>query len=326
MLLHLVRKFFLLALCGIGTSLPVQAASVYPTKPLRMVVPYVAGASFDTVARIYAHAMSEHWGQQVIIDNRPGATGIIGTELVARAAPDGYTLGLFGGNQALGMAVRTGLPYDLRTDFAPVTRVATLDNMIVAHPSLKVGNLLDLITLLKAHPGKFHYGSGGAGGDTHFSGALFNTMAGVNTVHVPYKGGGLAVNGLLANEVQLMVVNMISAEPQVKAGRLRGIAIAAKERSFLFPDIPTATEAGLPGFEWAQWYAVFVPEKTPRELVAKLNAEYRRIAGLPNTKSRLSSQGARAMHETPNELGAFVRQTIETSRKIAAEAGIRVSE
>jgi tripartite-type tricarboxylate transporter receptor subunit TctC len=325
MLTHRIREL-LLCLVGAGVSFAGIAASAYPVKPIRMVVPYVAGASFDTVARIYSHAMSEQMHQQIIIDNRAGATGIIGTELVARAVADGYTLGFFGGNQALSMAVRASLPYDLRRDFAPITRVATLDNIIVVHPSLNVVTLRDLVALLKANPGKYHYGSGGTGGDTHFSGALFSTMAGVNIIHVPYKGGGLGVTGLLANEVQLMVVNMISAEPQVKAGRLKGIAIAAKERSAALPDIPTASEAGLPGFEWNQWYAVFAPAKTPRPLIARLNGEYKRLAALPEVQSKLASQGARAMHETPEELAAFVAQSIETSRKIAADAGIRINE
>ena len=311
----------------IGAWLPAAThAADFPTKPVRLIVPYVAGASFDTIARIYANALGEKWAQQVIVDNRAGATGIIGAELVARAPADGYTLGLFGGNQALSMAVRAKLPYDLRTDFAPVTRLATLDNMIVAHPALGIGTLRELVALLKANPGKYHYGSGGAGGDTHFAGALFNTMAGVNTVHVPYKGGGLAVTGLLANEVQIMIVNMISAESQVKAGRLKGLAVAARERSFIFPEIPTATEAGLPGFEWSQWYAVFAPAKTPSALVTKLNAELKRIASLPETQSKLASQGARVMHESPQELARFVIQTIDTSRKIARDAGIQIEK
>lgn len=326
MLVRRVRDLLLLSLLSAGASLSGEAASVYPLKPIRMVVPYVAGASFDTVARIYAHAMTEQLSQQVIIDNRAGATGIIGTELVARAAPDGYTLGLFGGNQTLSMAVRAKLPYDMRRDFAPVTRVATLDNMIVVHPSLNVGTLRELVVLLKANPGKYYYGSGGTGGDTHFAGALFGTMAGVNMVHVPYKGGGLAVTGLLANEVQMMVVNMISAEPQVRAGRLKGIAIAAKERSPALPEIPTASEAGLPGFEWGQWYAVFAPAQTPRELIARLNSEYKRLAALPEIQTKLAGQGARAMHETPGQLAAFVAQNIEMSRKIAADAGISINE
>ena len=309
-----------------GIRVAGAAAADFPTKPVRMIVPYVAGASFDTIARIYANALGERWGQQMIIDNRAGATGIIGTELVARALADGYTLGLFGGNQALSMAVRSTLPYDLRTDFAPVSRIATLDNMIVAHPALGVSTLRDLVALLKAHPGKYHYGSGGAGGDTHFAGALFNTMAGVNVVHVPYKGGGLAVTGLLANEVQIMVVNMISAESQVKAGRLKGLAVAAKERSFIFPDIPTAAEAGLAGFEWGQWYAVFAPAKTPAALVSRLNADFKRTASLPEVQAKLAGQGARVMHESPQELAEFVKRTIEVSRKIAKDAGIQIEK
>ena len=310
-------------LCG---SVHAVESPAYPTRPIRMVVPYVAGASFDTIARILAQALSDRWNQQVITDNRPGASGIIGTELVARAASDGHTLGLFGGNQALSMAVRTKLPWDLRTDFAAITRVATLDNVIVVHPSLGVSTLRDLTALLRASPGKYSYGSGGAGGDTHFAGALFSKAAGVDIVHVPYKGGGLAVTGLLGNEVQLMIVNMISAEPQVRVGRLRGIAVAARERSFLLPDVPTAAEAGLPGFEWAQWYGVFAPAKTPQAILTKLHAELARIVALPETRTRLASLGAKAVTEKPEDLERFVRESIDVNRRIARDAGITVSQ
>jgi tripartite-type tricarboxylate transporter receptor subunit TctC len=311
----------LLALCALSFG---AWGADYPTKPVRIVVPYVAGASFDTIARTITQPMSDGLKQQVVIDNRPGATGIIGTELVARASPDGYTLGLFGGNQALVSAVRESLPFDLMKDFAPISRVATLDNVVTVHPSLNVTTLKDLIALLKANPGKYHYGSGGTGGDTHFAGALFAQMAGVNIVHVPYKGGGLAVTGLVGNEVQLMVVNMISAEPHARAGRLRAIAVAAPARSPLMPNVPTTAEAGLPGMEWRQWYAFFAPAGTPRPVIAKIRAELKRVIGEPRVRAKLANQGATPMFESPAELQKFVADTIATSRKIANVANIRI--
>ena len=298
----------------------------YPDKPVRMVVPYVAGGSFDTVGRILAQRLAESWGQQVIVDNRAGATGVIGTQTVARAAADGYTIGLFGGNQVLSTAVRADPAYDMQKDFAPIARVATLDNVVVCHPSLAAGTLRDLIALLKRQPEKYHYGSGGHAGDTHFSGALFSLQAGVNIVHVPYKGGGLAVTGLLANEVQIMVVNMISADPHVRSGRIRGLAIAGKARSALQPEIPTAAEAGLPGLEWSQWYAVFAPAGTPRAIASRLHHSLAQAVATAEVSARLTQQGARPMMETPEQLAAFVRESLVVSRKIASAANIRAEQ
>jgi tripartite-type tricarboxylate transporter receptor subunit TctC len=298
----------------------------YPSKPVRLIVPYVAGASFDTIARLVTQPLGETLNQQIVVDNRPGATGIIGAELVAHAAPDGYTMGLFGGNQTLSQAVRKELPYDMLKDYAPVTRVATLDNVLVVNPSLKVKTLAELTSLLKAHPGKYYYGSGGVGGDTHFAGALFQVLAGVNIVHVPYKGGGLAVTGLVANEVQIMVCNMISAEPQVKAGRLTALAVAAPQRSKALPEVPTSAEAGLPGLIWQQWYGFFLPAHAPAAMVKGLNEELGRIVVREDVRAKLERQGARPMHETPQQLYAFVRDSIAQSKRIAAQAHIAVQQ
>ncbi|MBI3069546.1 MAG: tripartite tricarboxylate transporter substrate binding protein [Betaproteobacteria bacterium] len=288
------------------------AAQNYPTKPVRMIVPFVAGGSYDAIARIVAQRMSEGWQQQIVVDNRTGATGIIGTELAARAAPDGYTIAMFGGNQTL-----------MVKDFAPITRVALLGNVISVHPSVPAKSLKGFIALLKANPGKYHYGSGGMAGATHFATLQFTLMAGVNVVHVPYKGGGLSVTGLLANEVQMMMVNILSAEPQIKAGRLRGLAVAAKKRSPVLPDIPTTAEAGLAGYEYIQWYGIFAPAGTPEPVLARLHAEISRVVSLPDVKAKLATQGAEPMLETPRELAAFVKREIETNRKIAKETGIR---
>lgn len=313
----------LVVLCSATAAVHATEAG-YPVKPIRLVVPFVAGASFDTIARLVAQPLSDKWHQQVVIDNRPGASGIIGADIVARADANGYTLGLFGGNQTLSQAVRTKLPYDMLRDFSPITRVATLDNVLVVNPSLHVNTLTEFISLLKAHPGKYYFGSGGTGGDTHFSGSLFNIMAGVNTVHVPYKGGGLAVTGLLANEVQFMVVNVISAAPQVRAGRLKALAVAAKERSTALPDVPTSAEAGLPGLLWSQWYGFFAPAKVDRGLIAKLNKAIGEVAQSGEFVAKMQQQGARPMHETPQALAVFVKETITNSRKIAREAHISV--
>lgn len=317
---HLVKLLGAVFLGAVATAV---ASQNYPTKPIRMIVPFVAGGSYDAIARLVAQPMSAEWKQQIVIDNRPGATGIIGTELVARAAQDGYTIAMFGGNQTLTPAVRSKLPYDMLRDFAPITRVALLGNVITVHPSVPAKNLKEFIAQLKANPGKYHYGSGGIAGATHFASLQFTLMTGVNVVHVPYKGGGLAVIGLLANEVQMMMVNILSAEPQIKAGRLRGLAVAAKKRSAVLPEMPTTAEAGLPGYEYIQWYGIFAPAGTPKPVLAKLHAEISRVVSLPDIKSNLATQGAEPMLETPQELATFVKQDIESNRKIAKATGIQ---
>jgi tripartite-type tricarboxylate transporter receptor subunit TctC len=301
---------------------PAHAQGEFPSKSIRLVVPYVAGGSFDSIARILAQPLGDAWGQQVVVDNRPGATGIIGAETVARADASGYTIGLFGGNQTLSQATRTDLPYDMLKDYSPVTRVALLDNVLVVNPSVQAKSVSQLIALLKANPGKFYFGSGGAGGDTHFAGALFKVLADVDIVHVPYKGGGLAVTGVVSNEVQIMVCNMISAAPQVRAGRLRALAVAAKERSKALPDVPTSAEAGLPGLEWQQWYGFFLPAGVNLSVVRKYNSELARLVQTDEVRVKLERQDARPMHESPAALAVFVKESIEKSRRIAEQASI----
>lgn len=300
-----------------------QTAGTYPDKPVRMVVPFVAGASYDTVARIVAQPLSEAWQQQIVIDNRPGASGIIGANLIAKAAPDGYTLGMFGNNQLITSAVNPNLPYNFLADFTPVTRVAVLDSVIVVNPALPARSLKELIALLKENPGKYYYGSGGVAGAPHLATERFKAMAGVNVVHVPYKGGGLAVTGLVSNEVQMMILNMLSVEQQVKAGRLRALAVAAKKRSPLLPDVPTAEEAGLPGYESSQWYGIVAPAHLPKTVLDKLSAELKRITTRPDIKAKMATQGADAMYESAQEFAAYLAQDMAATRKTAAAAGVQ---
>jgi tripartite-type tricarboxylate transporter receptor subunit TctC len=316
--------FVWLILAAVATAGAAQTAGTYPDKPVRMVVPFVAGASYDTVARIVAQPLSEAWRQQIVIDNRPGASGIIGANLIAKAAADGYTLGMFGNNQLITGAVNPNLPYKFPGDFTPVTRVAVLDSVIVVNPTLPARTLKELIALFKGQPGKYYYGSGGVAGAPHLATERFKAMAGVNVVHVPYKGGGLAVTGLVSNEVQMMILNMLSVEQQVKAGRLRALAIAAKKRSPLLPDVPTTEEAGLPGYESSQWYGIVAPAHLPKAILGKLSAELKRIAALPDVKAKMATQGADVMFETPQEFAAYLRQDLDATRKVAADAGIRV--
>ncbi|MEO7726033.1 MAG: tripartite tricarboxylate transporter substrate binding protein [Burkholderiales bacterium] len=313
--------FALLALLAVCTS-GVAPAAGYPDKPVRLIVPFVAGGSYDTVARIIAQPLAESFHQQIVVDNRPGASGSIGANLVAKAAPDGYTLGMFGNNQLITSAVNEHLPYNLLVDFAPVMRVAKLDMVIVVNPQLPVRSLQELIALLKEHPGKYFYGSGGVAGAPHLATEQFKALTGINVVHVPYKGGGVAVTGLVSNEVQMMMLNMISVEPQVKAGRLRALAIAAKSRSALMPEVPTTAEAGFPGYVAAQWYGIVAPAHLPPIVLQKLSAQLIQIAALPSVRAKLAKQGADVMIESPPEFAAYLNQATAGIRKIAIAAGV----
>ena len=308
-----------LAIASAGAA---RAADNYPDRPVRLVVPFVAGASYDTVARIIAQPLAEIFRQQIVVDNRAGGSGIIGANLVAKAVADGYTLGMFGNNQLITSAVNNKLPYDLIADFTPVSRVAKLDMVVVVNPALPARTIKELIALLKEQPGKYHYGSGGIAGAPHLATEQFKALTGVNVVHVPYKGGGLAVTGLVSNEVQMMILNMISVEQQIKANRLRALAIAAPRRSILLPDVPTTAEAGLPGYEASQWYGIFAPARLSGPLLQKLSVELRRVVELPATRQKLATQGADAMMETPAQFTAYLKQALVETKALAAAAGI----
>lgn len=306
-----------------ATGPHVAHAQQYPERPIRAVVPYVAGASYDTIMRIVGESLGDALKQVVIVENRPGASAIIGADMLAKATPDGYTIGMLGDNHTILAAIGRKTPYDLFRDFAPLMRVASLDNVIVVHPSLQATTLSQLITLLKANPGKYRYGSGGVGGTTHLAGARFGQLAGVDIQHVPYKGGGLAVTGLLGGEVQIMVVNMISAKPQVQSGRTRGLAVAAPKRSSHLPNLPTAAEAGLTGLEVSQFYGMFAPAKTPQRILTRLESELKRITARPEVKKKFDAQGADAYAETPAELTAFLKSNIAGYREAAKAAGLK---
>jgi tripartite-type tricarboxylate transporter receptor subunit TctC len=302
---------------------PAQAQA-YPERPIRAVVPFAAGASYDTIMRIYANALSESLNQPIVIENRPGASATIGADVIARATPDGYTIGMLGNNHTILEALGRKTPYDLRKDFAPLMRVAVLDNVVVVHPSVPAKDLKELIALLKANPGKYRYASGGIGGSTHLAGELLSNAAGVKMLHVPYKGGGFAVTGTVGGEVHLMAVNMISAKQHIPAGRLRALAVMAPKRSQHLPDVPTAAEAGLPGAEASQWYGVFAPAAVPARVLQRLEDELRRASARPDVRAQLSAQGADAYSETPAELAAFVREDVRINRETAQAAGIKL--
>jgi len=303
-----------------------QQPEAYPRsgRPIRFVVPYVPGGGVDFVGRTVAQKLGETWNHPVIVENRPGAGTNIGSELVARAAPDGYTLLVGGVPNTANMTLIRKMPYDVVKDFAPVCRLTTAPNVLVVHPSVPARSVKELVALAKAHRGELTYASAGVGSSNHLSGELFRIMAGVDIVHVPYKGGGAAVTDLLAGQVSMYFSTTPSSMPFVRAGRLRALAVTSARRSPIVPDVPTIAESGLPGYEQSAWHGIFAPAGTPAAIVGKLNDELVRILRLPEIAERLAAQGVDVVASSPAELAAFVRQDVAKYAKLVKTAGIRV--
>ena len=300
-----------------------QSAEWSPTRPVRVIIPYVAGASYDTIMRIVAEPVSAALKQPIVVENRAGASGIIGADMLAKASADGHTIGMLGDNHTILPAVGQKTPYDLFRDFEPLMRIAMIDNVVVTHPSLPAKTMKELVALLKASPGKYRYGSGGTAGSTHLACARFAQITGVDMLHVPYKGGGLAVLGLAGGEVHFMIPNMISVKQHVHAGRFRAYAVAAPKRSAHLPEVPSAPEAGLGDFEVSQFYGVFAPARTPRAVLARLEKELGAAVALETVKTRLTAQGADPYSERPEELTKYLKKEIATHHRTAQAANIR---
>ena len=299
-------------------------AASYPDRPVRLIVTYPAGGPADIAARALAQKLGELWGQQVVVDNRAGAGGIIGTELAAKAAPDGYTL-LHG--TAAGLIINSllmkKLPYDAFRDFTPVSMVVMVPQLLVLHPGMPVNSLKELIALAKAKPGQLNYASVGAGSPNHLGMELLKSMSGIDMVHVPYKGATPAVADLIAGQVQLMFNGMSSVLPHVASGKLKAIAIGSARRSAAAPDVPTVAEAGLPGFEYIAWNGNFAPAATPRAIVLKLNADIRKALAAPDVVQRLSSLGSEPAAGTPEEFAAYLKQDYARWSAVVKAAGIK---
>jgi len=278
--------------CVAGLSFSALAQQ-YPAKPVRMVVPFPAGGPTDIVGRTIGQKLNDTLGQPVIIDNRAGAGGVIGTEHVAKSPPDGYTL-LLGSisGLAVAMSLYPNRGYDSLRDFAPVTQAVTVTNILVVHPSLPVKNVRDLLALARAKPGALNYASSGSGTVTHLAGELFKTLGRVNIVHVPFKGGAPALTALMSGEVQMSYENSLIVVPHIKAGKLHALAVTGVQRSKLMPELPTIAEGGLPGYAASGWYGFVVPAAVSKEIVGRLNADIARILRMPDVVERLSGQGA----------------------------------
>lgn len=314
-----------LALFVMTSVLGAASAQAYPDKPIRMVVPFPAGGTTDILARAVAQKLSESLGQQMIVDNKPGAGGNIGAQEVARAAPDGYTL-VMGtvGTHAINPSLYKKLPYDHLKDFAPVSLVASVPNLLVVHPSVPVNSVKELIAYVKANPGKLNFASSGNGTSIHLSGELFKTMTGVQMTHVPYKGSAPAVTDLLGGQVQLMFDNMPSALPHAKGGKLKPLAVTSAKRFPGTPDIPTIAEAGVPGYEASSWFGVLAPAGTPKEIVNKLSTEIAKALKTPEMTKRLEEQGAQAVGSTPEEFAAHIKAETAKWAKVVKESGATV--
>ena len=301
-----------------------SAAQAFPTKPIRFVVPFAPGGSTDTLARTLGQKLSEGLGQQVVIDNRTGANGNIGMEIVANAPPDGHTIVLgYIANVAIGPSLYDKLPFDPVKDYEPVTLIATSPNVLVAHPSVKATSMKELIALAKAQPGKLNYASASVASVGHLTGELINQLAGIKMTHVAYKGSGQAVTDLLGGHIQLMYSGFSSTLPHIKSGKLRAIAQTGTKRSPALPDVPTIAESGFPGFEATAWYGVHAPARTPRPIVSRLNAEFVKALNLPDVKERLSGLGFEISGSTPDYYGNYIKSEIKKWAKVVKASGAR---
>ena len=304
------------------TICPLAPAQSYPVKPLRLVVPLAPGGGGDLVARMIAQKVSEQIGQQVVVDNRPGGSTIIGTELVARAAPDGYTLVMATSSHGINPSLYK-LPFDPVKDFTGIAFIATSPLMLTVHPNVPAKTLKELIAVAQANPGKLNYGSSGSASIVHLAGELFNLSANLKTVHIPYKGTGPALIDLMGGQIDMMFASPVPTLPHVKNGRLRGIAIASLERLRATPDLPTLAESGLPGFEAATYFAVLGPANLPGAVVAKLNAEMVKAAQLPDIRERLAAEGAIVVAGTPQQAMSHIETEIARWTRVVKSAGIK---
>jgi len=287
-------------------------------------VPYPAGGPLDTVARLLGQKVSESVKQPVIVDNKPGAGGNIGADAVAKSAPDGYTI-LMGAvaTHAINPTLYASIPYDAIRDFQPVTQVASTPNVLIVNPSIPAGNVREFIAYAKANPGKLNFGSGSTGSAGHLAGELFKTMAGVDMTHVPYKGAAPAMQDLIAGRVQLMFDNYASASAQVKAGKVRALAVTTAKRSTLAPDLPTIAESGLPGFDINTWFGIFLPAGTPREVVDRLHDEFARALNLPDIREKMVNLGAEPVGNKPEEFAAYIRSEAEKYARVIKASGAK---
>jgi tripartite-type tricarboxylate transporter receptor subunit TctC len=301
------------------------SAAQYPTRPVRLIAPFPAGGGVDIVARQLAQHLSERWAQQVVVDNRSGATGIIGTELAANATPDGYTL-LMGNvaTHAVNLTLYKRLPYDPIRDFSPITLVARVPEMLVVNPALPVTSVSDLISLARDKPAQLTVGSAGYGSPPHLAAELFQYLAKVQLVHVPYKGSSPALADLMGGQINMYFSNILSANPHVKSGRLRAIGVTSERRSVVAPDVPTIAEGGVTGYAEYNWYGLFAPRATPRPVLSKIHSDVAAALKSPEIEGRLAQDGAEVIANTPQEFARFIASEIDKYRTVVRARGLKV--
>ena len=313
--------------CALSSAAPAQTRSEagYPDKPIRLIVPNAPGSSNDVLGRALALRLSEVLGQQIVVDNRAGAAGVIGVEIAVKAAPDGYTLvSASSGSHSVAPHIYKKLPYDPLNDLAPVALYAINPNLLAVNPSLGVGNVRELIQLMKAKPGQLNMASAGQGSTSHLAAALFAAMAGVKAVHVPYKGGGPSIAAVIANEAQWVFTPLAGPLPHVRSGRLKALAVGGSHRTPLLPEVPTVAEAGVPGYNSNGWNGIMVPRATPKAIVAKLNAAIVKVLNTPELRDQFALQGTEPATGTPAQFDQFIRTEYERYGRAVKLAGIQI--
>jgi tripartite-type tricarboxylate transporter receptor subunit TctC len=314
-----------IAVLAVLTPLVAVATDSFPSRQIRLVVPYPPGGPLDTVARLLGQRIGASIRHPVVVDNVPGAGGNIGAASVARAAPDGYTV-LMGAvaTHAINPTLYPSMPYDAERDFLAVTQLASTPNVLVVNPAVKAESLAEFIRLAKSQPGKLNYGSGSTGSAGHLAGELFKSMAGVDMAHIPYKGAAAAMQDLIGGRLDLMFDNLASSLPQVRAGRVRALAVTTAKRSLLVPELPTIAESGLPGFDISTWFGIFVPAGTSRPVVERLHAEFSRALAAPDVRERMLLLGAEPVGNTPEEFAAYVKSEAAKYAKLVRASGAKV--
>jgi tripartite-type tricarboxylate transporter receptor subunit TctC len=307
-----------------AAAAPAATTQQYPTKPVRLIVPFAPGGGTDITARAIAQGLSERLGQQFVADNRPGANGTIGVDLLTKSLPDGYTLSMISSSHSVNASLIKGIQYDLTKDVAPITQATSQPYALVVHPSVQAKSVKELIALARSKPGKLNYGSSGTGGLSHLSGALFGYLANIDIVHIPYKGGNPAMIDVIAGQIQMLYSTILQSQPHIKAGKLRPLAVTTAKRSRAAPELPTMQEAGVKGYEVAGWYGVIAPVKTPQAIIDKLNKEIVQILHSQEVAPRLAADGSEPVGSTPQQFGQHIKSEVSKWAKLTKQMNIRM--